>query len=71
MARFKVLVIAHSLKNNKVAKSGDIVDESQLTSPSFELVKEGFLEPIEEEIEPKIEEEEVKVLKPSKNNKIV
>lgn len=43
MAKYKIAVIGHLLKNNKVAKFGEIVDESQLTSPAKDLVKEGFI----------------------------
>ena len=39
MAKYKILVIAHCLKNNVVAKCGDVVEESQLTSPADELVE--------------------------------
>jgi len=46
MRKFQVLPIAHSLKNNKVAKSGEIVSESQLTSPADELVSAGFLKEV-------------------------
>lgn len=46
MRNFQVLPIAHSLKNNKVAKSGDVVSESQLTSPADELVSAGFLKEV-------------------------
>jgi len=55
MRKFKVLVIAHSLKNNKVAKYGEPVSESQLTSPASELIEAGFIQEVfEEEV---IEEE--------------
>ena len=43
MAKFKILVIAHALKNNVIAKYGEVVDESQLTAPAFELVQDGFI----------------------------
>ena len=61
MRNFQVLPIAHSLKNNKVAESGDIVSESQLTSPADELVLAGFLKEVfdAEEVADKIEEIEV------------
>lgn len=42
---YKVLVIKILLKNNKVAKSGEIVKESQLISPDSS-VKNGFVEPV-------------------------
>ncbi|MEN9914205.1 MAG: hypothetical protein RL528_950 [Bacteroidota bacterium] len=46
MRNFKVLVIAHCLKQNKVAKWGEVVSESQLTSPADELVSAGFIEEV-------------------------
>ena len=73
MAKYKVLVIAHSLKNNKVAEFGEEVDESQLTSPAKELVNAGFIEEVktEESVEEAkaeandldIDSEEVKAVK--------
>mgnify|MGYP003643506311 CR=1 FL=1 len=48
MAKYKVLVIAHQLKNNKIAKSKDIVDESQLNGNAKELVEAGYIAPLKE-----------------------
>lgn len=45
--QFKVLVIAMSLKNNGIAKSKDIVSESQLAAPAHELVEGGYIELLE------------------------
>lgn len=68
MRIFKILVIAHSLKQNKIAKYGETVSESQLTSPASELIEAGFIEEVfedvndieaEEEIDAEIEKEEV------------
>jgi len=68
MRKFKVLVIAHPLKRNIVAKYGDPICESQLTGPADELVSAGFLEEVfedvndvevKEEIDSEIEKEEV------------
>lgn len=50
MAKYKVLVIAHSLKNNAVALHGEVIDGSQLTSNADELVNAGFLELVEDEV---------------------
>jgi hypothetical protein len=50
MRKFKILVIAHSLKQNKVAKYGDIVSEIQLTSPASELMEAGFIQEFIEEV---------------------
>ena len=60
MAKFKILVIEHCLKNNVVAKYGEIVEESQLTSPADELVEAGFI------AEVSVEAEEKKASKPKK-----
>jgi hypothetical protein len=46
MRNFKVLVISHSLKQNKIAKSGDVVSESQLTCPASELIEAGFIKEV-------------------------
>lgn len=54
MAKYKVLPIAMSIKNNGIAEHGDIVDESQLCSSAFDLIKDGFIELVED-----VEEEEV------------
>lgn len=54
MAKYKILVIAHCLKNNVVAGCNEIVDESQLTSPADELIDAGFIEIVDEENEDKV-----------------
>ena len=46
MAKYKILVIAHCLLNNQIANFGDIIDESQLTSPAQGLVNAGFIEEV-------------------------
>lgn len=48
MAKYRILVIAHSLKGNKIASHGDIVDVSQLTSSESELEEAGFIELVNE-----------------------
>jgi len=66
MAKYKILVIAHSVKNNKIAKCGDVVDESQLNSSAYELVNAGFIEKVkvEESVEDlEVDSEEVKAVK--------
>lgn len=65
MAKYKILVIAHALKNNVVAHFGEIVDETQLTTNAADLVNQGFIqaheseEEEEEEIDPAAEEKDV------------
>lgn len=46
--KYKIRVIAHALKYNKIAKYGDIVDESELNGNAQELVNSGFVELAEE-----------------------
>lgn len=57
MAKYKILVIAHSLKNNLVGKFNEVVDESQLTSDVSELVEAGFIELV-------VEAENIEVVDP-------
>lgn len=57
MRKFEILTIAHCLKNNKVANFGEIVSETQLTSPASELIEAGF---IKEVVEVETEEEKPK-----------
>lgn len=73
MRKFKILVLGHQLKNNIVAKSNDIVDESQLLGNADELVKAGFVSEI---VEPKkaveaneIEVEKAEIVEPKKGKK--
>lgn len=47
MAKYKVLVIQHLLKNNKIAKSGDIVDGKNLPNEKASL-KGGYVELVKE-----------------------
>ena len=49
MRKFKIIVTGHQLKNQIVAKGGTIVDESQLNNNADELVKQGFIELVEED----------------------
>ncbi|MCM8906830.1 hypothetical protein [Tenacibaculum finnmarkense] len=54
MGKFKINVIAHQLKGKKIAKFGEVVDESELTSDSSILVSNGYIVPVDdtpEEIE--------------------
>lgn len=66
MREFKVLVIAHQLKNKVIAKTNDLVDENQLLGNADELVKAGFVEEVKDSKKPveEIEVKEPKVIKP-------
>ena len=43
MKKYKVLVIQHPLKNNKIAKAGDLVTEGELTGKPSDLIKAKFI----------------------------
>lgn len=60
MAKYKVLVIAMTVKNNGIAKAEEIIDGSQLNSSAEELVREGFIELVETEEVAKVNDLEVK-----------
>ena len=62
MEKYKVVVIQQSLKNNKVAKFGEIVEESQLPSPAKELIEKGFIVSYETETETETETENIEVV---------
>jgi|NOAtaT_7_FD_contig_31_7807589_length_652_multi_3_in_0_out_0_1 hypothetical protein len=47
--KFKIKTIKHQLKNNVIAKYGDVVAESQLKYNVSELIKDGFIEEFEVE----------------------
>ena len=49
MAKYRVKVIKHLCKCNHIAKFGDVVEETQLTSNAADLVNAGFIELVQEE----------------------
>lgn len=49
MAKYIVITIAMSIKNNRIAEAGDMVDESQLNSSPYELIKGNFIRPATDE----------------------
>lgn len=65
MKQYRIKVIAHCIKNNKIAKYNDVVSESQLTGPAYELVNQGFIEEVEP-TELEVKAEEVKAEAPAK-----
>jgi hypothetical protein len=56
MAKYRVIPIAMTIKNNGIAEHGEVVDESQLCSPVYDLIKDGFIELVEEETDDSVEE---------------
>lgn len=49
MAKYKVITLAMAVKHNRIARFGEMVDDSELTLNPSELIKEGFIEEIESE----------------------
>lgn len=60
MAKFKVKVLQLLLKGNKIAKSGEEVDESQLLTNAKDLEKDKFIERVDTKAKKKSEEEAAK-----------
>lgn len=50
MPKYKVVTIAIAVKNNRIAKHGETVDDSELTVNASELVEAGSLELIVEAV---------------------
>lgn len=44
--QFTIKVIAHSLRNNTIAKYGSVVSERQLSANASDLVAAGFIEEV-------------------------
>lgn len=49
MAKYKVVTIAMAVKNNRIAKFGETVEDSELTVNVDQLIEAGFIELIEKE----------------------
>lgn len=49
MAKYRVITLAMSVKNNRIAEFGQFVDDSELTANPSLLIKEGFIEAVEED----------------------
>lgn len=49
MAKYRVIRIALAVKNNRLARFGEFVDDSELTANPSLLIKEGFIEAVEED----------------------
>lgn len=58
MKQYRVKVIEMALKDNKIAKSGDVVSESKFTAKPGDLEKEGFIDPVGKDKKAKKEAEE-------------
>jgi len=57
MAKYKVITLAMAVKNNRIAKFGELVDDSELTLNPSALIEGGYMEKVEEVDEPKAPEE--------------
>lgn len=71
MGKYKVVVIQQSLRNNKVAKFGAIVEDSQLPSPAKELIEKGFIVSYETETEVEVKKETVNIETKIENIEVV
>ncbi len=49
MAKYRVITLAMSVKNNRIAEFGEFVDDSELTVNPSKLIAEGFIEAVEED----------------------
>jgi hypothetical protein len=49
MAKYRVITIAMTVKNNRIAEFNQIVDDSELTTNPSLLIEEGFIELVEED----------------------
>ncbi len=70
MAKYKVITLAMAVKNNRIAKYGELVDDTELTLNPSALIEGGYMEKVDEvseepkaqektETEEKVEVEEV------------
>jgi hypothetical protein len=59
MKNYKILVFKHLLKNNKIAKKGDVVKESQLINVDHS-VKGKFVEEVKSSKKPEAKKSEAK-----------
>tara|TARA_R110000782_G_scaffold230738_1_gene316994 strand:- start:276 stop:488 length:213 start_codon:yes stop_codon:yes gene_type:complete len=50
MRKFKIKTISHQLKNQVIAKFGDLVNEDQLSGNAQELINGNFIEEVFEEV---------------------
>ena len=44
MAKYRVITLAMSVKNNRIAKHGEFVDDSELTTNPSLLIEEGYIQ---------------------------
>jgi hypothetical protein len=49
MAKYRVITIAITVKNNRIANFNQIVDDSELTTNPSLLIEGGFIELVEED----------------------
>lgn len=68
---FRVLVIAISLKGNKIANFDDEIAESQFAAPIDELVKGGYIEEVTEDSKDEIAESQNDDLGQESNEEVI
>lgn len=57
MAKYKVKTLAMTVKNNRIAKNGEFVDDSELTTNPSLLIEEGYIEEVESDDAKEVVEE--------------
>jgi len=57
MAKYKVITLAMAVKNNRIAKFGELVDDSELTLNPSALIEGGYMEKVEEVDEKEVVED--------------
>lgn len=57
MAKYRVITLAMTVKNNRIAKHGEFVDDSELTTNPSLLIEEGFIEEVKSDDTEKVVED--------------
>lgn len=57
MAKYRVITLAMAVKNNRIAKHREFVDDSELTVNPSKLIEEGFIEEVKSDDTEKVVEE--------------
>lgn len=57
MAKYKVVTLAMAVKHNRIARFGETVDDSELTTNPSLLIQEGYIEEVKSDNTEKVVEE--------------
>jgi len=70
MAKYRVITLAMTVKNNRIAKHGEFVDDSELTTNPSLLIEEGFIEEVKsDDAEKVVKETEVEEIETETDEK--